>query len=208
MTQFSIARSELVDVIHAGADKVVKKLPGSIIIQDNAIIEECAARASRTLAGYNMSGEVSGLHKKLPNHFKEAGHYVYWIRKLKPLRVVDFSTIGEILKRRQVNYNEKRLESIAVKSTPMTSINECIAIYVAKQIVWSAEDFIVSELDKQSKVSDLWKEKFKKNRTLCSRKLHGMTSDMIASLRYDNHSPNTLALLMESMLATDISLDQ
>jgi hypothetical protein len=53
---------------------------GCIIEVDDAILQEAAGRALLTIEHVRL---------KEPNAIKQAGHYAFWIRKLKPLRVVN-----------------------------------------------------------------------------------------------------------------------
>lgn len=53
---------------------------GCLIEADQEILEEAAGRADLTLEHVGM---------EQPNEIKQAGHYAFWLRKLKPLRILD-----------------------------------------------------------------------------------------------------------------------
>ena len=73
------AASSILDLAEAIVPMIETKW-GCIIEVDNEILQEAAGRALLTI-------EHVGLDD--PNEIKQAGHYAFWVRKLKPLRVVN-----------------------------------------------------------------------------------------------------------------------
>jgi hypothetical protein len=58
---------------------------GCIIELDIEVLQEAAGRAQLTIEHVGMDN---------PNEIKQAGHYAFWIRKLKPLRVVNIEELA------------------------------------------------------------------------------------------------------------------
>lgn len=73
------------------AKSIVPKIEerwGCIISLDLEILQEAAGRGLLTL-------DHVGLEK--PNRLKQAGHFAFWIRKLKPLAVVNLSEFPDLI---------------------------------------------------------------------------------------------------------------
>lgn len=62
---------------------------GCIIELDNEVLHEAAGRALLTIDHVGLSQ---------PNEIKQAGHYAFWIRKLKPLRVLHLDELAEVVR--------------------------------------------------------------------------------------------------------------
>lgn len=116
----------MIDLALAIVPKIEASL-GCIIAVDAAILEEAGLRAGIT---------ISQIAITQPNELKQAGHYAFWIRKLKPLKIVDLvelrETIFELEKLSLVKGSIEQVQSIQIPS-PDSSIfiNEMFAIVVA-----------------------------------------------------------------------------
>ncbi|HRJ59962.1 MAG TPA: hypothetical protein PKZ99_02155 [Azospirillaceae bacterium] len=190
-----------------------------LTMMDNKIVHECVARASVTLREYNMNGEkLEGKagdqgHVSAPNHLKEAGHYAYWITKLKPLRLVNFGMIGAVLDRRNISYDKARLNSFNGAREHITVLlNEYAAFFIAAKIIRSSEKQILERKLKEMQTEgvaaerqDASKKEFSDAMHQASLKAGLMSDNILDSLRYDTHSPNSLALLFESLFSTGIA---
>jgi hypothetical protein len=69
--------------------EIVPKLEanwGCIIEADKEILQEAAGRARLTIDHVGM---------RQPNEIKQAGHYAFWLRKLKPLRVLVLDELAQ-----------------------------------------------------------------------------------------------------------------
>ncbi|MGE5503266.1 MAG: hypothetical protein ACM31L_02475 [Actinomycetota bacterium] len=63
---------------------MIERTWGCIIALDNEVLQEAAGRALLTIGHVGMED---------PNEIKQAGHYAFWIRKLKPLSVVNLDEL-------------------------------------------------------------------------------------------------------------------
>lgn len=190
-----------------------------LTMMDNKIVHECAARTSVTLREYNMNGEkLEGKagdqgHVSAPNHLKEAGHYAYWITKLKPLRLVNFGMIGSVLESRNIPYDKERLSKFnGAREHVAVLLNEYAAFFIAAKIIRSSEKQILARKAKEMEVDGATKTKqmeftkeFSDAMRQASLKAASMSDNILDSLRYDTHSPNSLALLFESLFSTGIA---
>ena len=79
--------SEMIDLALAVVPQMESSL-GCIIAVDNAILEEASLRAGVTIGQITINQ---------PNELKQAGHYAFWLRKLKPLKIVDLSELKETI---------------------------------------------------------------------------------------------------------------
>ena len=100
---------------------------GCIIAVDAAVIGEAGARAGITIRQISVDQ---------PNEIKQAGHYAFWIRKLKPLKIIDLvelkETIVELGKLSSVKGSIEQTQSIQCPpSDAAMFINELFAILVA-----------------------------------------------------------------------------
>jgi hypothetical protein len=77
----------MIDLALAIAPQIEAAL-GCVIAVDAAILEEAAIRAEITIK------QISIVQ---PNELKQAGHYAFWIRKLKPLKIVDLAVLKETI---------------------------------------------------------------------------------------------------------------
>lgn len=78
--------------IAAFAEAIVPKLErawGCLVEADFAILQEAAERAKLSIKGSDHTD---------PNSLKRAGHYAFWIRKLKPLRIVYLDVMADQVK--------------------------------------------------------------------------------------------------------------
>lgn len=210
--------NELSSLISGAVDRVAKELPVYYIIQDNKIIHECAARASVTLREYNMSGEGEEQDDParpvaLPNFFKEAGHYAYWIARLKPLRLVNFTMISETLNRLNIEHDRDALQQQMQKTRRrdlLLLLNEYAAYYVAKAIIYRSEarlfEMTTASLPKPE--AEAQAVEFQRLRKRASERAVGLSTYLLRSLRYDTHSPNSLALLLEVLLGSGYPFPQ
>jgi hypothetical protein len=100
---------------------------GCIIAVDAAILQEARMRAEIT---------IKQIAIKQPSELKQAGHYAFWIRKLKPLKIVDLVELKEMIveleKTGLIKGSIEQVQSIALPS-PDSSIfiNELFAVVAA-----------------------------------------------------------------------------
>jgi hypothetical protein len=100
---------------------------GCIIAVDAAVVEEADARSVITIRQIAIDQ---------PNEIKQAGHYAFWIRKLKPLKIIDLvelkETIVELQKLSLVKGSIEQTQSIQCPPSDASMfINELFAILVA-----------------------------------------------------------------------------
>jgi len=187
-----------------------KIYPRYVITMDQRVIDECAARACSSLDEYRMSGADKGALDGLPavaapNHFKEAGHYAYWLVRLKPLRLINQDMVRTALDLRHIPYDPQQLEEAFPKRKSMILLlNEYAAMFVARQIIRRAERTLFRWRMAVTDPIQVVEESREFNR-LCavvSDRLDRLTVPVARSLRYDTHSPNSLALLFECLYGT------
>ncbi|KAA0680368.1 hypothetical protein DS843_13745 [Roseomonas genomospecies 6] len=206
------------ELISAAVDRMAKEHPVYYIIQDAKIIHECAARASVTLREYNMSGEGAGSDDPtqpvaLPNFYKEAGHFAYWITRLKPLRLVNFTMISETLNRLGITHDAAALDAVkkrAQRRDLVLLLNEYAAYHVAKSIIYRSEDalFNMTTSGQPAESVSATRSEFRRLRQRSMERAMGLSTYLLNSLRYDTHSPNSLALLLEALLGSGYPFPQ
>ena len=132
---------------------------------------ESALKAFQTL-------HHTGIDK--PNEFKQAGHFAFWIRKLKPLRVVDlrsFQNMYALLREKNLLKGTTSMEFISAPPEPPPEarfINEIFAIFSAIGIIRNGRPGCPSRLDPPT------------------------LNDLIVNLRYHSYSPSAVGAIIES----------
>ena len=147
----------------------IEKKWNCLIDLDQKILGEAAAQASATLGHIGV---------EQPNHFKQAGHFGFWIRKLKPLRVIDLKNFQDLFcQLRDEDIITGRLNHI--KYEPPASrcrfVNEVFGVLVAIGIIKSSEGTAPE---------------------LTENDLH----DLVANLRYHSFSPSAFAAILEARM--------
>lgn len=150
---------------------------GLIILVDLKALGECVIKANETLGQLKTAG-VSD-----PNIFKRAGHFAYWIRKLKPFSLYKpdemhrlFSDLGKGDEEIKAFLPKANFGSFASSSASWLFINELIAVFLACGMV---EKLLTPPIKLQLSPS--------------------LICDWVVGLRYDAYSPNSLAILCESL---------
>ncbi len=141
---------------------------GCIIAVDAAILEEAAIRAEITI-------RQIAIHQ--PNELKQAGHYAFWIRKLKPLKIVDLvelrETIVELEKLSLIKGSIDQVQSIQCPSPDASMfINELFAIVAAIAICRTGKFMVNME----------------------TQAMH----DLATTLRYSSFSPTALSAILQA----------
>lgn len=141
------------------------------ILVDAKSLEECAIKAEETL------GNIRGIPN--PNIFKIAGHYAFWIRKLKPFSLFNKDELIDLMGALGIEKPETILpnQSTSIPSGSKTLfVNEVVAIGVACGLV--------AKYSRQgSKI----------------RLSAPLMNDWIIGLRYHSYSPSSLAILLEGL---------
>lgn len=140
------------------------------VIANPAVLEECAVKAAETL------GQVQGVAH--PNTLKIAGHYAFWLRKLKP-----FSLYVRDEVRRLLDALGCRGAALDLPPSHQAAggqkdllVNELIAVFVALSVVRAY-----------------------RTDGAAMRINQAMINDWLMSLRHHSHSPSSLALLLEAL---------
>ncbi|WP_173973776.1 hypothetical protein [Magnetospirillum sp. LM-5] len=166
---------------------------------DNKIVEDCAIQTRHSLATYNMDA-TKGEHSA-PNHFKEAGHYAYWVRKLKPLRIISIAGAVAILRDKGIQCSCPE-DMLTAENRDFILVNEYAALFVARAIVNAVENRHLDALGSEGKVNEDMRRQFQEYRSVVNRRLKRMSDDILMSIRYNSHSPNSMAILMEALLGS------
>lgn len=209
-----IHKGALLKIAKAAARKFSQENGGVNVFVDGQLVHEVAARATVTLQEYYMSGRRLGdaeFPVELPNYFKQAGHVAYWVAKIKPLRLATFGYVSHALNHVGLPYDKEVLKAqLGTASTKgmIVLLNEFAALYTATNVIRSSELKLLrkflencSEEERSIKQSE-----FNERRQHSMSRTLGMTSKVVKSLRYDTHSPNSLALLFESLIGTGVPL--
>ncbi|MBF0324871.1 hypothetical protein [Magnetospirillum moscoviense] len=186
-------------LISDACDALYRNHSNLFLVMDNKIVEDCAIQARQSLASYNMDSS-KGVHSA-PNHFKEAGHYAYWVRKLKPLQVVSLSGLVDMLSDCGI-VCDCRNGSLPADNPGVVLVNEYAALHVARAIVRAVEQRHYDALDQNGKVNEQMRRQFQEFRSVVNRRLKRMSDDILMSIRYNSHSPNSMAILMEALLGS------
>jgi len=137
---------------------------GCIINVDLEVLQEAAGRAMLTIEHVGM---------EQPNEIKQAGHYAFWIRKLKPLTVVDLNQLKEAVDELAEQALLKgKIEAVqgTVPPSRRRFVNEMFALLSAIGIA-KAGNY---------------------NIEMTSTKLH----DLAVNLRYHSFSPSALSSML------------
>lgn len=159
---------DVLDLVGPGVEQVEHIFGWKILVDDKAL-EECGKKAEETL------GHLQGI--PAPNTIKIAGHYAFWIRKLKPFSLYRRSEAVALLAGLGVRDAEGIVPPEDEPHGAKTLfVNEIIAIFAACGLV---------------------------NRYRpAGMRIHpsaGMMNDWIVGLRYHSYSPSSLAILLEGL---------
>jgi hypothetical protein len=140
------------------------------ILHDRQIGEEVILWARK--------GFKSGSGSPRPSPFVIAAHLAFWIRKLKPFRILRLSAFVAYLDERHVPnpFTENMLERESLENPKTIFVNEMIAVNIAFGIIRSAGFSLKPKPD--------------------------LVQDFIVSLRYHSFSPNSILIILESMIET------
>lgn len=170
-----------VDIVLNEFDGLVSRVETSLgcrIVVDAKVFHEALLRAGRSLEKTKLDGIPR------PHDHKKAGHYAFWLRKLKPFRIFQLKEIDDQLKQVGVTCPVKfqciddQIAEEAANFTPRSShkyVNEIIAL-------WTGIAFILGP-------------NAAREITMTAPFLR----DFLAGLRYDAYTPDNLALLFESI---------
>lgn len=142
---------------------------GCLIMADRKILDEVGARAALTIGQVNM---------KEPNELKQAGHIAFWIRKLKPLSIIDPADMAAIIEEMAlkglVRGAVQSAQSVAKKPMRFLYVNEFFALLAAIGICRDA----------------------RKEVTMPANVIH----DIAVSLRYHSFSPSAITAMLSAYL--------
>lgn len=166
MPQFDINGASKVTAL---AEKIIPEIEtnwGCIIALDSELLCEAEWRARITLEHVGMVE---------PNEVKQAGHYAFWIRKLKPLRIVNLESLADevrqLSKIKMVDGDINRVQDIV---TPILArrlfINETFALLAAIGIAGEGGHYV----------------------EMSAKPFH----DLVVSLRYHSFSPSAISALL------------
>jgi hypothetical protein len=153
-----------------GVRRQVEKQLSCSILHDRQIGEEVIIWARK---GFGSSPGTPN-----PNPFTIAAHLAFWIRKLKPFRILRLSAFVAYLDERRVPnpFTAAMLERENQEDPKTIFVNEMIAVNIAFGIIRSAGIPLKPKPD--------------------------LVQDFIVSLRYHSFSPNAMLIILESMVET------
>jgi len=148
----------------------VEKQLSCSILHDRQIGEEVILWARK---GFRSSSGAPS-----PSPFVIAAHLAFWIRKLKPFRILRLSAFVAYLDERHVPnpFTAAMLERENLENPKTIFVNEMIAVNIAFGIIRSAGFSLKPKPD--------------------------LVQDFVVSLRYHSFSPNALLIILESMVET------
>jgi hypothetical protein len=147
------------------------------VITNYLVFEEVMIRSNEVLERFSSAGCN-------PSCFKRAGHYAFWLRKLKPFRVLDVSAL------------KNDLEAFGIKNCDFTSIAEAepeppieenAALFVNEMIAAWTGFGLVNHL--------LHEEMDGKVKTVLSSKTF---VDFYMGFRYRVYSPDAMVMILEA----------
>lgn len=162
--------SDAVNMISAASDAVDREFSVSVVM-NREIAEEAASKAEEGLDA------IPGIPQ--PNALKVAAQYAFWVRKLKPCRVLKLQPLADRLKHKGVVFHpdvEKSLQEEAdAAGNPLhIFVNELIAVRLALSIL--------------------------EERGFRVRPSADMVHDLITTLRYHSFSSNSIRMILEGMV--------
>ncbi|GAA4253270.1 hypothetical protein GBZ26_14325 [Azospirillum formosense] len=144
---------------------------GCVIEVDAQVLEEAKIRAAETLIHINMDS---------PNEIKQAGHYAFWIRKLKPIRIINLAELRSAVDHlSQQGLIRGKIEEIQCSAKPQQAwmfVNELFAVLAALAIAKTGGYDV--QIDKRS--------------------LH----DLATTMRYHSFSPGALVAVLWAKVKT------
>lgn len=151
------------------ATEIVPKIEttwGCLIELDLEVLQEAAARADLTIGHVGI---------QFPNALKQAAHYAFWLRKLKPLRVLNVAEHAEVTRQliadRMLSGSVDKVQS-TVPPPRRLYVNEAFALLAAIGIARSGG---------------------------YSAKLNeSIFNDLVVSLRYNSFSPSALTAMLNA----------
>lgn len=200
----------LLGIVKTAARKFADSHDKIKVFVDGNLVHEVAARATVTLQEYNMSGRRLGEAEypvELPNFYKEAGHVAYWLVRVKPLRLASHGFIHKALEYARMPFDDDVLRAV-FSNTSTTGVNillnEYVALYVATIVIRKSEQKALNSMLAAIQPTEHKeiREQFQQLTMQSRRRTASMTDKVLNSLRYDTHSPNSLALLFEAMIGT------
>lgn len=201
--------SQLDAVLRKAASLLGAAHPGYIVILDNKLVKECAVRTAISLREYNMSGDPleNGEGFQAPNHLKEAGHYAYWITKIKPLRLFSAPMVAEVLDKAGIQYDAAALGRLNHDRRKLIiKLNEWAAISVAAWIIVASEDELVARLlpSLPDDRAEGLRRRYSDLTGIVDVRSGDWSEEVMRSLRYDLYSPNALVFVVEGMFASGL----
>lgn len=167
--------NKVLDVLGPLMERIEDKIGGRIVV-DVKVFDECLERAKIGLDKARIDGPAS------PNDYKKAGQYAFWFRKLKPFRVFHVEEIvdqivavgGECAHDFDCVKN-----ALAAENRPAHPVHRYVNELIA---VWIAIAFMAGR---------------KRSREIQLTPV--FLQDLLARLRYDAYTPDTLSILFEAM---------
>lgn len=200
---------ELDIVLRRVVNSLFSVFPTYIVVYDSKLVYECAVRTAVSLLGYNMSGDpaISGNGIQAPSHLKEAGHYAYWITKIKPLRLFNARIVSDILDKQGVSYDAAALLQLADDRRDLiVKLNELAAYSVANYIIVAAERALLAHHSQtlDAEAAERVARKHQALVTVADVRSSDIAEEVMRSLRYDNHSANAMVFLVEGLFASGL----
>lgn len=152
------------------ADRIIPLIEeswGCLVLLDGLVFGEAITRAEST---------ISSIDHEEPNHFKQAGHYAFWIRKLKPLSVADtdaYQNAFDYFREKGLIQGEMAVIMRHVPKVRGSYISEIFAIIVA-----------IGMVRRYGVELDLNKDRI---------------NDLAVNLRYHSFSPSSFSAILEAL---------
>lgn len=141
-----------------------------VIEVDLKILEEAVLRAEQTLNHVGIDA---------PNHIKQAGHFAFWIRKLKPIRVMHLRYFQEIFAQMvEGKLIKGKMDDVGSEDTKPRAryVNEIFALSVALAILKKGMPGIRFNLNP------------------------AIMNDLAVSMRYHSFSPSAMSAILEARI--------
>lgn len=136
-----------------------------------AVLTECYYRALNTAHIFSLPGGL--------NYFKEAGLLCYWLRKLKPFRIL----------------LDESMDTETLSQLSTFPINECISLYVSIDIIRFSHHVALESIENAAE-KEINLDAINSN----FARLRKMEREVVLSLRYFVFSGGSIPLILEALL--------
>jgi hypothetical protein len=181
-------KSEILATYKGIAQQLAEVLSVRLVI-NRALVNESISCAQSSIKFYDMSG---------PNHYKELGHVMFWLAKLKPIRVVSIRLLASEIIRFGFSLTDRLMGTAVYEESERGAVqfpvNEYVAFLSMTTLLRSCQERGMEPL------SEALKSDYHNLISESDKNRENMQEDIVRSLRYYSYSSRVLAVTIESLM--------